>query len=55
MLSEIDELCMPAYINVRRFHWILLIIQIDKGRVFIMDSRDKALTEWGDMQEMLQR
>jgi hypothetical protein len=33
MLNLIDELCMPAYINVRTYHWILLIIILDKGRV----------------------
>jgi len=55
MLSVIDELCMPAYINVRRFHWILLIIKVDVGQVDVMDSLSKDLKEYADLIEMLQR
>ena len=45
-LSVIDELC------VRRFHHILLIIEVDVGRVEVMDSKKLALDEWADMQAM---
>ena len=55
MLSVIDELCMPAYINVRSFHWILLIIKVDVGQVQIMDSLDKSPEDYGDLVIMLQR
>ena len=39
MLSVIDELLM--YINVHSFHYILLIIEVDAGRVEIYDSLAK--------------
>jgi Ulp1 family protease len=55
MLSVIDELYMLAYINVRSFHWILLIIQVDHGRVDIMDSLDKPLEDYINLLDMLQR
>ena len=55
MLSVIDELCMPAYINVRSFHWILLIIKVDVGQVQIMDSLDKSPEDYSDLVLMLQR
>ena len=37
MFSVIDELCMPAYIKVRIFHWIMLSIMVDEGKVDIID------------------
>jgi len=49
MLSVIDELC------VRRFHFILLIIQVDQGIVLVMDSKRKNHEMWADLIEMLQR
>jgi hypothetical protein len=55
MLSVIDELCMPAYINVRSFHWIMIIIQVDHGRVDIMNSSDKSLEDYSNLLDMLQR
>jgi len=55
MLSVIDELCMPAYINVRSFHWILLIIKVDDGIVYIMDSLQKDPEDYNNIVFMLQR
>ena len=55
MLSVIDELCMPAYVNVRSFHWILLIIKVDVGQVKIMDSLDKDPEDYSSVVDMLQR
>ena len=48
-LSVIDELC------VRRFNFILLVIQLDAGVVTVLDSRRKVATEFADMIEMLQK
>ena len=48
-LSVIDELC------ARRFHFILLAIQLDEGAVTVLDSRRKEATEYADMIEMLQK
>ena len=53
MLSVIDELCMPAYINLRSFHWILLIIKVDVGQVHIMDSLDKSPEDYINLVLML--
>ena len=39
MLSVTDELL--TYINVRSFHYILLIIEVDAARVEIYDSLAK--------------
>ena len=55
MLSVIDELCMPAYINVRSYYWILLNIRVDAGVVEVMDSLYKDRKEYSDMEEMLRR
>ena len=55
MLSLIDELCMSAYVNVRRFHWILLSIKVDKSEVEVMDSLNRDQEQWSDMKAMLQR
>jgi hypothetical protein len=41
--------------RVRRFQFILLVIQLDQGRVEVMDSKCKSLEAWGDMIDMLQR
>ena len=55
MLNVIDELCMPAYINVRSFHWILLSIQVDRGVVEVMDLLDKDREDYISVVDMLQR
>ena len=44
-----DELC------VRRFHFILLVIQPDSGKVLVMDSLRKEKELWADFRKMLQR
>ena len=49
MLSVIDEL------YARRFHFILLIIQLDQGIVLVMASKRKDPEMWADLVEMLQR
>lgn len=49
MLTVIDDLC------VRRFHFILLIIRVDEGKVLIMDALRKKPEEWKDLRDMLQR
>jgi hypothetical protein len=41
--------------RVRGYHFILLVIQPDKGRVEVMDSKRKSLESWGDMIDTLQR
>ena len=48
-LSVIDELC------ARRFHFILLAIQLDEGAVTVLESRRKEATEYKNMIEMLQK
>ena len=53
--SVIDELCMPAYINVRSFHWILLIIRVDEGVVEIMDPLGKDQELYDSLLTLLQR
>ena len=55
MLSVVDELCMPAYINVRRFHWIMLIIRVDEETVETLDSLDKDPREYTSVVLMLDR
>jgi hypothetical protein len=37
------------------YHWILLIIIVDKGRVDIIDLLDKLLDDYRNMLNMLQR
>jgi len=46
---------MPAFINLRSFHWILLIIEFDKGRVLVMDSKRKSFEEFRPLIAMIQR
>jgi len=53
MLSVTDELL--TYINVRRFHYILLIIEVDAGRVEIMDSLAKPVEKYQSIIDALQR
>ena len=43
------------YICVRRFHYILLVIEPDTGVVEVMDSKSKPLEAWGDMADILQK
>ena len=46
MLSVIDELC------VRRFHFILLVIQFDTRNVHVMDSLRKDPKMWADLKKL---
>jgi hypothetical protein len=46
---------MPTYINVRRFHWILLSIQVDAGMVDVMDPLQKDPKEHESIIYILQR
>ena len=54
MLSVIDEYCVSVYVNVRRFHWILLSIRVDKSLVEVYDplNRDE---DWSDMKAILHK
>jgi len=36
------------------FHWILLVILIEKGRVLVLDSLRKPLSEYQDLINVLQ-
>jgi len=36
------------------FHWILLVIVIEKGRVLVLDSLRKPLSEYQDLINVLQ-
>ena len=40
--------------HVRRFHFILLVIEPDAGVAEVMDSKSKPLAAWGDMADILQ-
>ena len=53
MLSVIDELL--TYINMHIFHYILLIIEVDAGRVEIMDSLGKPQETYQSIIDVLQR
>jgi hypothetical protein len=36
---------------IRRFHWILLNIEVDRGRVQVMDSLNRDMEQFRDMKE----
>ena len=55
MFSAIDELCKHVHINVRRFHWIPLIIKIDIGEVEVLDSLRKDPKEFASVYYMIQK
>jgi hypothetical protein len=40
--------------RVHRYHFILLVIELDRGRVLVMDSKHKPLETFGDMIDTLQ-
>jgi hypothetical protein len=40
---------------VCRFNWILLNIEVDHGRVEVMDLIKRDMEQFQDMQDMLQR
>jgi hypothetical protein len=41
--------------RVRMYHFILLVIELDRGRVLVMDSKCKPLETFRDMIDTLQR
>ncbi len=43
------------YACVRKFHFILLEIKLDRGVVIVLASRRKDPQEYADMTEMLQK
>ena len=53
MLILTDELL--TYINVRSFHYILLIIEVDSGRVELHDSLDTPEKKYQIIKDVLQR
>jgi hypothetical protein len=53
--TVINELFMPAYINVLSFRWILLRIQVDGAKADIMNPLDKDPELYKNLQNMLQR
>jgi Ulp1 family protease len=53
MLSVTDELL--TYINVRSYHYILLIIEVDSARVKIYDSLVKPEEKYKSIIDTLQR
>ena len=53
MLSVTDELLM--YINVRSYHYILLIIDVYNGRVEVMDSLAKPEEKYKSIIDAFQK
>ena len=43
------------YKRVRRYHWILLIIRVDEGKVEVLDSLWKDPVEYKSLFQMLNR
>ena len=50
MLCEIDDLYLK---NVCMFHWVLLDIQVDKGKVEVLDPLNRNIEQFSSMQNML--
>jgi hypothetical protein len=44
-----------SYACMRSFHYLLIIIRVDLGKVYIMDPLDKNLEEYNRMIYMLER
>lgn len=53
MLTVTNEL-LP-YINIRSFYYIMVIIEVDAGRVEIKDSLNKKRKEYQMIIDVLQR
>src|SRR4051812_30047697 len=53
----LDELYMHVCLckNVRRFHWILLNIEVDNSLVKVHDSLSWDEEQWSDMKAMLHK
>ena len=44
-----------SYACVRRYHYILLEIKLEKGVVAVLDSKRKDPKEYADMTELLEK
>jgi len=59
LISVVDELCTCPlnYTNVCAcsFHWILLIIEVDEGKVQVLDSLYKNPSEYAIVRGMVDR
>ena len=59
LISVVDELCTCPlnYTNVSAcsFHWILLIIEVDDGKVQVMDSVLKDINDYTTVRGMVDR
>jgi hypothetical protein len=55
MLSVIDESLTYIIKLAHSYHWILLKIEPDYGRVEIFDSLNKELTEYQSIIHMIER
>ena len=44
-----------SYACVHKFHYILLEIKLEQGRVTILDSRRKDPQDYADMTQMLEK
>jgi hypothetical protein len=56
MLSVIDELLLTYIIKLARsYHWILLKMEANYGRVEIFDSMKKELNEYQSIIHMMER
>jgi hypothetical protein len=51
----LDIKCNWWVMRVHGYHFILLVIQLDRGRVLVMESKRKSLETFGDMIDTLQR
>ena len=43
------------YIRVRSYHFILIDIQVDEGKVIVMDSLRKDISEYRSVKDMFDR
>ena len=59
LISVVDELCTCPlnYTNVCAcsFHWILLIIEVDEGKVQVLDSLLKDINDYAIVRGMVDR
>ena len=50
-----SNVILMSYACVRRYHYILLEIKLEKGVVTVLDSKRKDPKEYADMTEMLEK
>ena len=53
--SEVIVMSLTSYACVRRYHYILLEIKLERGLVTVLDSRRKDPSTYADMTEMLSK